>query len=371
MSMSNGHQIVSKDTFIAGSFELFVKQQALEVLSRHTSVHKLGDELTSQLNAMNYDKRTVPTIAVDQLAVLQDRKNPVNDPSIMKKFDFAEVLNYYDVERPEDSFDINRAVNIALLDSSEDLAPFRNLHENRGEQAAVYAMADYLTKSVNQEIAARVSEVAMSTCLDMKGLSMETSLDAFDKNIAQPLENMQALQNDLAVGLTAMHQLKTRILTDYSPSNMEFLSKYGRELANSDLSMTSLNNLTANVNQAEDALPLSVAQLQHTSIVMMDSDYGKGFTDNFAHEFNSVRLPSSEFELASVLARENVRLDAPQFEDAVLMAKLDISQQTESTVAFEHITREASPKSLAEVLGEKLPMEHTAPKNIDSSSPNM
>lgn len=371
MSMSNGHQIVSKDTFVAGSFELFVKQQALEVLNSHTSVHRLGDELMSQLDAMNYDKRTVPTIAVDQLALLQDRKNPVNAPSIMNKFDFAEVINHYDVERPEEAFDINRAVNIALLDSSEDLAPFRNLHENRGEQAAQHAMFDYLTKSVNQEIAARVSEVAMSTCLDMKGLSMETSLDAFDKNIAQPLENMQALQNDLAVGLTAMHQLKTRILTDYSPSNMEFLSKYGSELANSDLSMNSLNNLTANVNRAGDALPLSVAQLQHTSIVMMDSDYGKGFTDNFAQEFNSVRLPRSEFELASVLARENVRLDAPQFEDAVLMAKLEISQQTESTVAFEHITREASPKSLAEVLGEKLPMEHTVPKNIDSSSPNM
>jgi hypothetical protein len=263
---------------------------------------------------------------------------------------------------------LERALDIALNDKSDDLAPFRDLVDQRGQSAGVHAMGEYLTKLVNQEVAARVSEVAIESCLSPNGATLVNTIESTQNSITKPLEQMHALQNDLAVGLTAMHQLKNSILTDYSPQNMEFLSKYGHSLAKSDLSVSSLNNLTLRMNEMGDSVPLSVAQLQSASIEMMSPDSTSGI--NYGRHFESVRLPSNELDMAKTLTREGLNLSTPQFDDALLMARLEIGQIVVDSPSVTIDNTADMTRSLSELLN-KTKNEPSKTTSIDSDSPSM
>ncbi len=354
MARING-QSYNNSMFVAGTFDAFVKHQALSALSSPTkSIQYYPSEVQSALrNIVSED--SIPKAVESITNVLENNGNPLNDPDLLNDYDFAGKLNYYDGTRPNDNFDFDRAIEIAMADRSPYMHSLQTALTKSDRATAHDLMRDHLHRAVNSEIQASISSVSLAACLSPNGVSMESVMDRFHCMVTEPLNESIKFQNELPVKLVAMHEIKQSILTDYQ--NMDFLSKYGKQLSTSNLSPTSLQSLKSAIEYNGDTMPSSLVNLQVASLEHLDNSYlndcgGKTY------------LPDSQMQLGGLLAREGVSVNSEDFTYQVLRTKNSIDEKSLSALlAASQLKQEArslevgEPKSLGDLLKEGLDFE--------------
>lgn len=346
MARNDGRSFNSS-MFVAGTLDAFVKHQALQTLSSSSqSINRLTDDMQSKIEGIT-GKRWIPTAVIAITDALERGANPLTDPSIQEQFDFNHKLHYYESSRPEDSYDFDRAIEIAKADTTPELAAFRSALEESPRAQSIELMGDYLGRSVNAEINAQISSVALSSCLASKDITLDTVMDKFHTMVTEPLNESVEFQNKIGAKLAALHSVKQDILTDFN--NVEFLQKHGQTLVNSDLSPHSLQTLTNAISTAGDKVPSALESLQVASLEHLDNPAVSG-----------VNLPRSEMQLAGVLSREDIPFNSDGFQTEVSMLKSDMSTMSlDSLVAVTQKTIETTrePQSLSELLSQQLPMD--------------
>ncbi|WP_390241006.1 hypothetical protein [Vibrio sp. R78045] len=314
MSQSKPRNL-DKEQFVAGTFESFVRQQALLMLEQpKTSVRKLPTNSQKELGGYALTEQ-IASLPVFLKESLESKKNPLTDQEILKKYDFDRKLDYIDIENRDNEFDLDRAVEIALADPSPELGYLRNLADDGSRYDLNIAMREHLSKSVKQEISSTISGMALNTCFNNPEFNLNDLVLQHEKSVVEPLNEMVKFQNDLPVKLASFHDVKKDILQDYS--NMEFLTQHGAALAKSDCTPKSLGALCESIRESNMEIPKSLSNLHFASMSeLLDSPVGMHYMQS--------ALPSNEMDLAAVFARERIAFTSDDFKSEMFMEKSEI-----------------------------------------------
>ncbi|MBF4374481.1 hypothetical protein [Vibrio anguillarum] len=327
--------ILPTSAFVNGTLNDFASHAALSFIETqsHTS---------SQVGKVPY----MADLVFDEL---QARGNPIATIMTSDMFNYQNHINHYESGRPETMFDMARVIDIAGRSQCESGRFIANIQDSAPSHS--YQAAEmYLTNAVRDQVVLRCSQVTLASCREMLSgtpLTKEMVYGHYKEHVTDALEASINKQQDIAVSMVALNNLKESALKNYD--FVDFLKAHGASLDNtSAMNSDKLLRIKLDCDGQGIEIPTTFKTLVDASVDFSNRHPSLKDTD----------LPVGSQEIYAILGRENINFTSHDFTREVLIKDSELPLEherfMESLAQNNPKTKSTEPQSLTELLNQNM-----------------